>query len=86
VAAVRGTAHPLARRQFDRGRLNPEKQLSHIALTFRLSSAQQADLDELLREQQDASSSNYHKWLTPDQYASRFGMSASDVGKVSAWL
>jgi subtilase family serine protease len=86
IAAVRGTAHPLARPQFDRGRLTPERQLSGVALTFRLSPAQQSDLQELLREQQDRSSSNYHKWLTPEQYASRFGMSPNDLGKVSSWL
>lgn len=86
LAAVRGTAHPLARAQFDRGRVSPERQLGRMALTFRLSQAQQTDLDELLREQQDRSSANYHKWLTPEQYASRFGMTQSDLAKVSAWL
>jgi subtilase family serine protease len=86
IAAVKGTAHPLAHPQFDRGRLSPERRLSGVALTFRLSAAQQSDLQQLLREQQDRSSSNYHKWLTPEQYASRFGMSANDLDKVSSWL
>lgn len=86
TATVKGTAHPLARPQFDRGRLSPERQLSGVALTFRLSVAQQSDLQELLREQQDRSSPNYHKWLTPEQYARRFGMSPNDLGKVSSWL
>jgi len=86
TATVKGTAHPLARPQFDRGRLSPERQLSGVALTFRLSAVQQSDLQELLREQQDRSSSNYHKWLTPEQYASRFGMSPNDLAKVNSWL
>ena len=63
-AAVRGTAHPLARPQFDQGRVSPDQQLTGMALTFRLSASQQADLQELLREQQDRSSPNYHSWLT----------------------
>lgn len=86
IAAVKGTAHPLARPQFDRGRLSPEKQLGNVAITFRLSAPQQADLNQLLREQQDRSSPNYHRWLTPEQYAQRFGMSQSDLAKVSSWL
>ncbi len=86
TAAVRGTAHPLARPQFDAGRVSPEQQLSGVALTFRLSASQQTDLKELLREQQDRSSANYHKWLTPEQYAARFGMTANDLAKVSSWL
>jgi len=86
VAPVKGTAHPLARPQFDQGRVSPERQLSGVALTFRLSAAQHSDLQQLLREQQDRSSPNYHKWLTPEQYASRFGMTANDLAKVGSWL
>lgn len=86
LATLKGTAHPLARAEFDRGRMNPDRQLSNVAVTFRLSPAQEADLHELLREQQDPSSHNYHRWLTPEQYASRFGMTGNDLGKVSSWL
>lgn len=86
TAAVRGTAHPLARPQFDQGRVSPEQQLTGVALTFRLSASQQADLQELLREQQDRSSPNYHRWLTPEEYAARFGMTSNDLAKVTSWL
>lgn len=86
VTVVRGTAHPLAQSRFDRGRLSPVQQLSAVTLIFRLSQAQQADLNQLLRHQQDRSSPNYHRWLTPEQYASRFGMSQNDLAKVTAWL
>jgi subtilase family serine protease len=55
-------------------------------LTFRLSASQQADMQELLREQQDRSSPNYHRWLTPEQYAARFGMTSNDLAKVTSWL
>ncbi|HEY4053284.1 MAG TPA: S53 family peptidase, partial [Terriglobales bacterium] len=47
---------------------------------------QQADMDLLLHQQQDRTSANYHKWLTPEQYAARFGMTAADLAKVTAWL
>jgi subtilase family serine protease len=86
TAGVSGTAHPLSLAQFDQGRISPERQLTGVALTFRLSPSQQSDLQELLREQQDRSSPNYHKWLTPEQYASRFGMTPNDLAKVSSWL
>jgi len=86
TARVRGSAHPMARPQFDQGRVSPEQQLSSVVLNFRLSASQQADLQELLREQQDRSSPNYHRWLTPEQYAARFGMTSNDLAKVSSWL
>ncbi len=79
-------AHPMARSEFDRGRVEGSMRINHAAITFKLSAAQQADLDKLLVEQQDPNSANYHKWLTPEQYAARFGMSDSDLAKVSAWL
>ncbi|HET8823886.1 MAG TPA: protease pro-enzyme activation domain-containing protein, partial [Terriglobales bacterium] len=85
VARVRGTAHPLARAQNDQGRTDPSGTISG-AITFRLSAAQQAELDQLLHDQQDPKSPNYHRWITPDQYAARFGMSSNDLQKVSSWL
>jgi subtilase family serine protease len=84
--AVVGGAHPLALPEFDQGRVEGSMKVDHAAIVFKLSSAQQADLDKLLAEQQDPRSANYRKWLTPEQYAARFGMSDSDLAKVSAWL
>lgn len=85
VTVVRGTAHPLARPQFDQGRVHSDQPING-ALVFRPSATQQADLDRFLKQQQDPSSPNYHQWLTPEQYADRFGMTQSDLAKVSAWL
>ena len=85
VVVVRGTAHPLARPEFDQGRVDSELAING-ALVFRLSPAQQADLESLLRDQQNPSSPRYHQWLTPEQYGDRFGMSRNDLRKVTAWL
>ena len=57
-----------------------------MTLALKPSPSQQADLDKLLAEQQDPSSSNYHHWLTPDEYADRFGASSDDINKMVAWL
>ncbi|HSR06727.1 MAG TPA: protease pro-enzyme activation domain-containing protein, partial [Bryobacteraceae bacterium] len=50
------------------------------------SAAQQTALDQLLAEQQDRSSRNYHAWLTPEQFGDRFGASPNDVAQVVSWL
>jgi subtilase family serine protease len=55
-------------------------------LVLKPSASQQADLDQLLEQQQDPSSPNYHQWLTPEEYADRFGVSQADVDKITAWL
>lgn len=67
--------------------LAPQNQkLNSLALHFSLTSAQQADLDQLHAAQLNPSSPSYHKWLTPEQFGTRFGLSSSDIAKVSAWL
>jgi subtilase family serine protease len=84
-AVVMG-AHPLARPEFDRGRVDGSMRIRRAAMVFRLAPDQQSALEKLLADQQNPDSPNYQKWLTPEQYAARFGMSDSDLAKVSAWL
>jgi subtilase family serine protease len=57
-----------------------------VSLIFKRSRAQQDALRKLLAEQQDPSSSHYHKWLTPEQFANQFGLASSDVVQVKNWL
>jgi uncharacterized protein (TIGR03437 family) len=50
------------------------------------SSSQARSLQQLLAGQQDPSSANYHKWLSPEQYADQFGVSRNDMNRITAWL
>jgi subtilase family serine protease len=79
-------AHPLAQAEFDRGPVAGGMRIDRAAMVFKPSPAQQLAIEKLLAEQQDPSSANYRKWLTPEQYAERFGMSEVDLAKVSDWL
>jgi subtilase family serine protease len=47
---------------------------------------QDAALVTLLEPQQDLSSPDYHRWLTPDEFGSRFGASGEDVQAFTGWL
>ncbi len=84
--ALKGNVHGLAQRSFDIGHTDSSLVLRGVTLTFQPSAAQQTDLKNLLAQQQDRSSPNYHKWLTPSQYADRFGMSQTDIANVTAWI
>lgn len=75
-----------AQAQLDRGAVEPDLAMNYMLVTFKPSPDQQADLDQLLFDQQNPSSANYHKWLTPEEFSNRFGLSASDHSKVTAWL
>jgi subtilase family serine protease len=75
-----------AQPQYDQGRVDGSFQLNNVKLAIVPSASQVKALKHLLEEQQDPKSPNFHKWLTPQQYADRFGLSQNDVLKISAWL
>ena len=79
-------AHPLARPELDRGRLDPAKRLANLSLVFKLSPEQLRDRDALLAAQLDPASPSYHRWLTPEQYAQRFGARPEDIAHATGWL
>jgi len=75
-----------ARPEFDRGPLDPSTRMTRITLLARQSPAQQKALSKLLADQQNPRSASFHKWLTPEQYADRFGLSQNDTKKITDWL
>src|SRR5580692_3047409 len=58
------------------------------ALAMRLTMAirNRDELTKLLADQQDPSSPQFHRWLTPDAFTSRFGPTDADVARVTRWL
>src|SRR5579863_1310180 len=57
-----------------------------LHLTVVLGLHNQAKLEQLLADQQNPSSSRYHKWLTPVEFNRRFGPSPAQVDAVAQWL
>ncbi len=78
--------HPLARAEFDQGAADPAMKLGYVTLVLKPTLAQQSDLETLLVQQQDRSSAEYHKWLTPEQFGDRFGLAPSDISAIKLWL
>jgi subtilase family serine protease len=83
---LRNSLHPLAEKQFDAGRMPSDTKLGGITMIFTRSAGQEAAVRTLMAEQQSPASPLYHQWLTPDQFAARFGMSDADLTKVESWL
>ncbi len=81
-----GNTHPLARVQFDQGRVADGTRLRRMFLVLGRSQQQESALKELIDEQQDKSSSSYHQWLTPQVFGQEFGPSERDLDAVTAWL
>ncbi len=81
-----GNTHPMVLRARDVGPADPSLSIPHITIHLAMTSGQQADLERLLEAQQTRGNKEYHKWLTPEEYASRFGVSQSDIQKLTSWL
>jgi subtilase family serine protease len=81
-----GNVHHKALPKYDQGPADPALRLGYVTLLTVPSAAQQQALKQLLAEQQDRRSPNYHKWLTTEQWADRFGLSHGDVQKITDWL
>jgi subtilase family serine protease len=86
VVTLPGRVHPLAQAQYDQGRVEPTFQLGYVTLLFSPSASQMKALDHLIAQQQNPASRNFHKWLTPEQFADGFALTANDMQKVTAWL
>jgi Pro-kumamolisin, activation domain/Bacterial Ig-like domain (group 3) len=86
LAVLHGNTHPLARAAFDRGVAPPDLPAERMLLVLKRSPQQEAALETLLEQQQDASSPNYHQWLTPQQFGAQFGPSDQDIQTIVSWL
>ncbi|HET9282952.1 MAG TPA: protease pro-enzyme activation domain-containing protein [Candidatus Angelobacter sp.] len=83
---LHGNVHPLARAEFDRGSAPASQPMNNMILQLGVRADAQAQLNQLLAEQQDPNSPNYHKWLTPMEFGLRFGPTDQDIADASNWL
>lgn len=83
---LKGSLNQLAQERFDAGAMPTGARMSGVTIAFSQTAAQQAAIAQLIADQQNPSSPLYHQWLTPEQYAARFGMAQSDIDKVKSWL
>ena len=81
-----GHITPRAQAQFDQGAVEATFQLPSITIHIKPSTSQQQSLNQLLADQQNPSSTQFHKWLTPEQYGDQFGASSKDMSKIAGWL
>jgi subtilase family serine protease len=69
----------------DLGRMDPSFRLEGMTVVLARAGTQ-SQRDALLAALQNPGSPAYHRWLTPEDYAARFGASEQDVARVTRWL
>jgi subtilase family serine protease len=83
---LHGNTHPLARAEFDRGSADAAMPMNNVVLLLSVRPDAQAQLQQLLADQQNPQSPQYHKWLTPAEFGLRFGPTDQDIADVTGWL
>jgi len=66
--------------------LGAEEPSKEIRVAFWLKQHDKAGFDELVRQMYDRNSPNFHKWLTPKEFASRFAPTAAEMAIVKQHL
>jgi len=72
--------------QQDQGRESQDKILHRVRMLLTSTPDEQAALTEFLEAQRTPTSGEYHRWLTPLQFAHRFGAAQVSIERVTAWL
>ncbi|MDR3700043.1 MAG: protease pro-enzyme activation domain-containing protein [Candidatus Sulfopaludibacter sp.] len=82
TALLKGNVPPRVQAWNDRGRVDPYMSVPFATLHLKPA----AGLAQFLADQQNSASPDYRRWLTPEQFADRFGLSAGDLDKIANWL
>jgi hypothetical protein len=86
LVVLRGNHHPLATIANDRGEVSRDLPMERMLLVLNREAATESALQSLIARQQDKSSPDFHVWLTPAQFGERFGVSKSDLQRLTGWL
>jgi subtilase family serine protease len=70
----------------DAGAVPANLPIQGITLVLARSSQQEQAFEQLLRDQQDPASPEYHHWLTSNEIGERFGLSENDIATLTGWL
>jgi subtilase family serine protease len=70
----------------DLGPLPASTQLQNLTLVLSPTAQQNTALSQFLSALQTPSSPQFQQWLTPQQFASQFGVTSSQVQQAQAWL
>ena len=77
---------PQVAKATDLGAVDGAQTLPSMKLHFAMTPAKQAALQQLLANQQNPASSQYHRWLTPEQFRTSFGVEPEQERSVLSWL
>ena len=70
----------------DLGRLAASTPAEHLVMVLKSSDEQKHELRRVLDTMHDKKTSNYHQWMTPDEFGQHFGVHDDDIATLKSWL
>ncbi len=86
LTPLQGNLHPLARAEFDQGKVADELPMEHIIMLLKRSPEQEAALETRIDQMHNQRSPLFQQWLNADQVGSCYGVADADIANVSGWL
>ncbi len=83
---LRGNLRQEAIRQNDRGPVPDNLLLEHMLLQLRRSPQQEQALQEFINELHTQGSPNFHRWISAQEFGTRFGLAQTDLNAIVQWL
>lgn len=80
------SVHPLARAQYDQGPVPDSMPAERILLLLNRPAEREQALQQFLRDIHNRESASYHKWITPEEFGTRFGAADADIQAATRWL
>jgi hypothetical protein len=70
----------------DRGAARGDFTMEHMLLQLRRSPEQEQALQQFIDELNMKESTNFHRWITAQEFGQRFGLAKQDLDKITGWL
>ena len=85
-AQLANSIRPELKEAADLGLVDRNQPLMGVTIFLSRTREQVAELDKLLLDQMDRTSTRYQQWLTSEEFGERFGANPQDISKVRDWL
>src|SRR5579872_5526470 len=81
-----GNTRSQANARNDAGAVAGDLRMEHLLLQLRRPAEREAALAQLVEDQQNPASPDYHRWLTAEEFGAAYGPAPEDIQAVTGWL
>jgi hypothetical protein len=81
-----GNVHPLARAEFDQGKVSENLPLEHMIMLLQRNPEQEKALETRIEQMHNRQSPLFHQWLSADDVGRCYGVADADIAVLTSWL